>query len=98
LFYQYLLREKNIPTIYLGQSLPYDSLLLCFHQLKPKAIVTSWLTAVEEKFMENYFKQLKEEVGDVPIYAGGYQIKMNKKNISSLVVEIEDIHTLHTFF
>jgi hypothetical protein len=48
--------------------------------------------------MENYFKQLKEEVGDVPIYAGGYQIKMNKKNISSLVVEIEDIHTLHTFF
>ena len=98
LFYQYLLREKNIPTIYLGQSLPYDSLLLSFHQLKPKAIVTSWLTAVEEKFMENYFKQLKEEVGDVPIYAGGYQIKMNKKNISSLVVEIEDIHTLHTFF
>jgi DNA-binding transcriptional MerR regulator len=98
LFYQFVLREKNIPTIYLGQSLPYDSLLLCFNQLKPKAIVTSWLTAVEEKFMENYFKQLKEEIGDTPIYAGGYQIKMNKKNIENLVIEIDDIHALHTHF
>lgn len=98
LFYQFVLREKNIPTIYLGQSLPYDSLVLCFNQLKPKALVTSWLTAVEEKFMENYFKQLKEEIGETPIYAGGYQVKMNKKNIEKLVIEIDDIHSLHTYF
>lgn len=98
LFYQFVLREKNIPTIYLGQSLPYDSLVLCFKQLKPKALVTSWLTAVEEKFMENYFKQLKEEIGETPIYAGGYQVKMNKKNIEKLVIEIDDIHSLHTYF
>jgi DNA-binding transcriptional MerR regulator len=98
LFYQFVLREKNIPTIYLGQSLPYDSLVLCFNQLKPKALVTSWLTAVEEKFMENYFKQLKEEIGETPIYAGGYQLKMNKKNIEKLVIEIDDIHSLHTYF
>jgi DNA-binding transcriptional MerR regulator len=98
LFYQFVLREKNIPTIYLGQSLPYDSLVLCFNQLKPKALVTSWLTAVEEKFMENYFKQLKEEIGETPIYAGGYQVKMKKKNIEKLVIEIDDIHSLHTYF
>lgn len=98
LFYQFILRSKNIPTIYLGQSLPYDSLILCVKQLKPKALVTSWLTAVEEKFMENYFKQLKEDVEQIPIYAGGYQIKTNSEKINHLVTEIEDIHTLHGHF
>lgn len=98
LFYQFILRSKNIPTIYLGQSLPYDSLILCVKQLKPKALVTSWLTAVEEKFMENYFKQLKDDVEQIPIYAGGYQIKTNSEKIKHLVTEIEDIHTLHGHF
>jgi DNA-binding transcriptional MerR regulator len=98
LFYQFILRSKNIPTIYLGQSLPYDSLILCVRQLKPKALVTSWLTAVEEKFMENYFKQLKDDVEQIPIYAGGYQIKTNSEKIKHLVTEIEDIHTLHGHF
>lgn len=98
LFYQFILREKGIHTVYLGQSLPYDSLIQCINQLKPKALVTSWLTAVEEKFMENYFKQLKEEIGAVPIYAGGFQIKSNANKIKSWVTEIEDIQTLHTYF
>lgn len=98
LFYQFILRERKVPTIYLGQSLPYESLLDSIRQLKPVAIVTSWLTAVEDKFIENYFRQLKEEVGNIPVYAGGYQIKMNKKNISSLIIEIEDIHSFHKFF
>lgn len=98
LFYQFLLREKGIHTVYLGQSLPYDSLIHCINQLKPRALVTSWLTSVEEKYMENYFKQLKEEIGKTPIYAGGFQIKAYAKNINAWVVEIEDIHTLHAFF
>jgi len=61
LFYQFILREKQLHTVYLGQSLPFDSLVECVRQLKPCALVTSWLTAVEENFIENYFKQLKEE-------------------------------------
>jgi DNA-binding transcriptional MerR regulator len=98
LFYQFILRSKNIPTIYLGQSLPYESLIQCVNQLKPKALVTSWLTAVEDKFMENYFKQLKEDSNQIPIYAGGYQIRTNFSKIKSLVTEIEDIHSLHRNF
>jgi DNA-binding transcriptional MerR regulator len=98
LFYQFILRSKNIPTVYLGQSLPYDSLIQCIKQLKPKALVTSWLTAVEDKFMENYFKQLKEDSQQIPIYAGGYQIKTHFSKIKSFVTEIEDIHSLHRYF
>ena len=98
LFYQYILRENNLHTVYLGQSLPYDSLVECVQQLKPRALVTSWLTAVEENFIENYFQQLKKEVGNIPILAGGYQIKLNNSRIEKWIVAIENIETLGTHF
>lgn len=98
LFYQFILRENHLHTVYLGQSLPYDSLIECVRQLKPRALVTSWLTAVEENFIENYFKQLKEEVGVVPILAGGYQIKMNSERIRNWIVEIDNVESLSSHF
>jgi cobalamin-dependent methionine synthase I len=98
LFYQYILRENNLHTVYLGQSLPYDSLVECVRQLKPRALVTSWLTAVEENFIENYFQQLKKEVGNIPIMAGGYQIKLNGSRIDKWIVAIENVETLGTHF
>jgi len=98
LFYQFILRDKQLHTVYLGQSLPFDSLVDCIRQLKPCALVTSWLTAVEDNFIENYFKQLKEEVGDTPILAGGYQIKSNSSRLSKWVVEIDTVESLITHF
>ena len=98
LFYQFILREKQLHTVYLGQSLPFDSLVDCIRQLKPCALVTSWLTAVEDNFIENYFKQLKEEVGNTPILAGGYQIKSNSSRLSKWVVEIDTVESLITHF
>jgi DNA-binding transcriptional MerR regulator len=98
LFYQFILREKQLHTVYLGQSLPYDSLVECIRQLKPCALVTSWLTAVEDNFIENYFKQLKEEAGEIPILAGGYQIKANSSRISQWIVEIDNVESLNTHF
>ena len=98
LFYQFILRDKQLHTVYLGQSLPFDSLLDCIRQLKPCALVTSWLTAVEDNFIENYFKQLKEEVGNTPILAGGYQIKSNSSRLSKWVVEIDTVESLITHF
>ncbi len=88
LFYQYYLRSKGIPTIYLGQSLPYDSLISCIEQLKPKALVTSWLMAVKQKFIINYFKQLHTDLKTIPVYAGGIQIKQNKEQLTYFLKEI----------
>jgi DNA-binding transcriptional MerR regulator len=98
LFYQFILRDKQLHTVYLGQSLPFDSLVDCIRQLKPCALVTSWLTAVEDNFIENYFKQLKEEVGDIPVLAGGYQIKSNSSRLTKWVVEIDTVESLITHF
>ena len=94
LYYQYILRRKGINTVYLGQSLPYDSLLLTVEKLSPRAIVSSWLTAVDEKYMIHYFKQLSKDTNGVEIFAGGYQINKNFKSISQWVKDIREVENL----
>lgn len=94
LYYQYILRRNGINTVYLGQSLPYDSLLLTIEKLAPRAVVTSWLTAVDEKYMINYFKQLSNDINGVEIYAGGYQVNKCFDLISEWAIEIKEAKNL----
>ena len=90
LFYQFLLRAKGVHTSYLGQSLPYPSLLESIEKLKPHAILSSWLTAVDKKFVVNYFKQLNKDLPDMKVFAGGAQIKANSKELKGLIIEVQD--------
>lgn len=98
LYYQFLLRFKGLNSVYLGQSLPFDSALDCIRTLKPKAIITSWLTAVDDEFLVKYFQQLKAEVGKTPIYAGGAQVNMKIDLISDMVIEIKQAKDLNNLF
>jgi DNA-binding transcriptional MerR regulator len=94
LFYQFLLRAKGVHTSYLGQSLPYPSLLESIEKLKPHAILSSWLTAVDKRFVVNYFKQLNKDLPDMKVFAGGAQIKANSKDLKGLIIEVQDIPEL----
>ena len=94
LFYQFLLRAKGIHTSYLGQSLPYPSLLESIEKLKPHASLSSWLTAVDKKFVVNYFKQLNKDLPDMKVFAGGAQIKANSKDLKGLIIEVQNIPEL----
>lgn len=91
LFYQFLLRKKGINTSYLGQSLPYEALKECIIKLNPKAILTSWLTAVDSKFAVNYFKRLRQEHPKLKIFAGGAQIKSNSDQLKKYITVVKDI-------
>jgi DNA-binding transcriptional MerR regulator len=94
LFYHFILRNEGKATVYLGQSLPYDALLESIEKLKPRILVTSWLTAVDEKFIINYFKTLQKDTGDLPVLAGGIQIKNYSKSLGGLIREIHRIEVL----
>ena len=94
LFYQFALRRKGVKTVYLGQSLPYDSLLLAIEKVNPCALVSSWLTAVDPQFLVNYFKQLHKETGGMPHFAGGYQINTNVSLLNGYVKEIKVLDDL----
>ena len=91
LFYQFLLREKGVRTAYLGQSLPYPALQECIEKLKPKAILSSWLTAVDSKFVVNYFKRLRKDYPDLKVFAGGAQVKSNAEVLSAYITVVKDI-------
>lgn len=98
LYYQFLLRKKGLHTVYLGQSLPYDSTLDCVKRLQPKAIITSWLTAVDDDFLVKYFEQLIADSNNTPIYAGGAQINMKIDLIKDKIIEIKHAKDLKTLF
>lgn len=94
LFYHYIIRSKGASTFYLGQSLPYDALLDCIEKVKPRCLVTSWLTSVDEAFIKRYFKRLHDENFGLTIYAGGHQIVMHQDSIAEYVKPINSIESI----
>lgn len=91
LFYNFMLRDKGFSTVYLGQSVPYDALRSCIEQLAPRTMVTSWLTAVDDNFMQCYFKRLTTECTKIPVLAGGIQVNNRKDLVKDFIHEISDL-------
>jgi methanogenic corrinoid protein MtbC1 len=98
LFYQYLLRSKGHYTYYLGQSLPYDSLVDCIERLKPTVVLSSWLTAVDQHFIVGYFKQLHNDAPEVRYIAGGAQIHTHSAALKDLITEVKNSASLLSLF
>jgi methanogenic corrinoid protein MtbC1 len=98
LFYQFLLRKRGMNTIYLGQSLPYDSLIECIEKLKPNALMTSWLTPVDEVFIVNYFKNLEVHTANITIFVGGAQINNYSDKLPKSLKEIKTYQDLEKYF
>jgi hypothetical protein len=66
----------------------------CIKTIKPKAILSAWLTAVDLSFLKNYFRKLKEDTNGIPIFAGGIQINLNGKELADNLTEITNSGTL----
>ena len=90
LFYNFVLRNEGKKTIYLGQSLPLDALFECIKKYNPSVLVTSVVTAMDDKSIEVYFKTIKNEFPDILIYAGGYKLVNSKSNLDDLIIKIKD--------
>ncbi len=94
LVYQYHLRYKGFNSIYLGQALPFDSLLKTIRLLKPHAIVSSWLTAVDQQQILSHFLELQNETNQIKIAAGGYQIDQLKNQLPEQIKRIQSLQEL----
>jgi DNA-binding transcriptional MerR regulator len=90
LFYNYVLRNEGKKTIYLGQSLPLDALFECIKKYNPSVLVTSVVTAMDDKSIEIYFKSIKKEFPEILIYAGGYKLVHSESNLENLIIKIID--------
>lgn len=94
LLYHFHLRSRGINTIYLGQSLPYASLLETIALLQPKWILSSWIAAVDEKYIVHYFERLKKDVPEVMLITGGYQLKDYNKSIHHVASSFQTLQEL----
>jgi methanogenic corrinoid protein MtbC1 len=94
LFYHYLLRSQGVYSLYLGQSLPYDSVVLSIEKVQPRCVVSSWLTSVEEGFIHGYFAQLRRQFPELLIIAGGAQLGIHHASISNLVTPLQHAEDL----
>lgn len=98
LFYHYILREHGINSLYLGQSLPYSSIVDIVKTIQPAALLTSCIASMENNFFESYFEKLKKDSGNLPIFAGGSQIVSRKKELSKWVIPICKLEDLEQLF
>lgn len=91
LIYHYHLRSKGLNSVYLGQALPYDALLATVKTLNPVLIVSSWLTAIDQQAMADYFNQLKKDLPALIIAASGHQLDSLEPELTG---SIRRIHAL----
>jgi MerR family transcriptional regulator, light-induced transcriptional regulator len=99
LFYCFVLKKHKIKTYYLGQLLPYDSLLLSIEKIKPDAIVTSFIAALDKDFLKNYFGNLIRDIDPkIEIFSGGLQMKDFENNLSRKINKLQSIDDLKVIF
>jgi DNA-binding transcriptional MerR regulator len=98
IFYNYALRSRNVKTIYLGQSVPYDSVVECIEKLKPTSLISSWVTAVDGNFMKHYYEDLKKQFPNVKMLAGGFQMGLYHEQLSGIVEPISSAKDLEIHY
>lgn len=93
LFYHYVLKNRNVKTIYLGQMLPFDSLIQSIAKLKPKALISSWIINSNENECITYFNDLRSKT-DIPIFVGGSFIQQLHDKLPENIILIDSISKL----
>ncbi len=97
LVYHYYLRSRGLNSIYLGQALPYEALAKAIELLKPKSIVSSWLTAIDPQQIIDYFNQIEADYDQLKIVAGGYQIDQLELLLPKKIKRIRSLSDLENF-
>lgn len=62
LFAKYLIKSKGYQVIYLGQSLPFEDLVLLSKKYQPDYILTYFTTGLQKISVDEYIQQMNKEV------------------------------------
>lgn len=90
LLYNFKLLKDGYGTIYLGQSVPEEALNNTLSRFKVDALVTSFVTAMDDQTILGFFKRLSETF-KLPIYTGGDQIESLKSTLPKKVMQVSDL-------
>ena len=96
LFYNYLLRKKGVNTIYLGQCVPYDDLVVITRTLKFDKVITSFVSVQDEAILTSYIHKIATVFKDKELYLTGNQLNSLSVDMPNNVRILKDIAALHS--
>ena len=90
LFYHYLARKKGYTTFYLGQSVPHDDLKRVVAVHRPKLLITSFVTGVNEVDLKDSIRTLSSDFKTQKILLSGMA------TLKSSLTAFKNVHQFRT--
>ncbi len=95
LYYNYVLRSRNIRTVYLGQLVPTESLLRVIEIVKPHFLLGVITNPLSQSELEKYFSSLNNIEGVKKVLLTG-KVVLEQKKFPAKITPFKDVADLLT--
>ena len=85
LYYTYLIKKLGYRYLYLGQSVPFNDLVIITEQIKPQSIITIITSPMVNISTENYLNRLATTFPSTSVIVSGFQVMKEQITLSSNV-------------
>jgi len=97
LFYHYIVKKLGIRTYYLGQTVPYKSLISACQEHHPDLIITALTAGPKPADMQKYLDQLSRDLPTCEILITGYALKKATIELPKNVRSFPNVMVLREF-
>jgi DNA-binding transcriptional MerR regulator len=94
LFANYVFRARKHSVVYLGQSLPYDELLLAYEIHQPDYIFSVFTSEPNAELMDAYLARMAEDMPKSKIMLTGYQVLQPERKIPTNITLLMDFQAM----
>lgn len=94
LFYNLILRAEGFKTLYLGARVPLEELLGTLKQISPKKVVSSFISCVDETFVNGLYQAIARALPQTQVVFGGYYIDLRKAQLDTGITTIDSVKNL----
>ncbi|WP_395767716.1 MerR family transcriptional regulator [Aquirufa sp.] len=94
LFANYVFRARKHSVVYLGQSLPYDELLLAYEIHQPDYIFSVFTSEPNPEEIDAYVDQMSKDLPNSQVLLTGYLLLQPERNIPSNIKILPDFQAL----
>ena len=94
LFANYVFRARKHSVVYLGQSLPYEELLLAYEIHEPDYIFSVFTSEPNAELMDAYLAQMAQDMPKSKIMLTGYQVLQPERKIPANITLLMDFQAM----
>jgi len=94
LFANYVFRARKHSVVYLGQSLPYEELLLAYEIHQPDYIFSVFTSEPNAELMDAYLARMAEDMPKSKIMLTGYQVLQPERKIPANITLLMDFQAM----